>query len=126
MGDEMTLRQFVESTWFRGLSRGAMLLGIPALTALSGFVGYTLNGVQAEQTTLRTDIAEIRETQGDRADVADTFQAEITADVAMVDAKIEKVSDNVASVKEDVANIFGILSAMQQSRDVAARYQLHP
>jgi len=117
MGEDMSLRQFVESTWFKGLSRGAMLLGIPALTALSGFVGYTLNGVQAEQYTLRTDIAEIRETQGDRAAVADTFQAEITADVA-------GVKSSLFIVQTDVATIKGILQEMQR-RDVAARFSLN-
>lgn len=121
MGDEMTLRQFVESTWFKGLSRGAMLLGIPALTALSGFVGYTLNGVQAEQTTLKADVAEIREIQGDRAEVADGFQAEISGDVAAIDTKVEKLTDAMSLVQQDVARIVGIVTEMQR-RDVAARY----
>lgn len=116
MGDEMTLRQFVESTWFKGLSRGAMLLGIPALTALSGFVGYTLNGVQAEQTTLKSDIAEIQQTQGSRAAVNDEFQAEITVDVA-------GVKSSLFIVQTDVATIKGILQEMQR-RDVAAGFRL--
>lgn len=107
MGDEVTLKQFVESTWFKGLSRGAMLLGIPALTALSGFVGYTLNGVQMEQDVLKLDIAEIRETQGDRAAVNDQFQAEITADVA-------GMKSAVFIVQTDVATIKGILQGMER------------
>lgn len=110
-GVDMTLREFVESTWFKGLSRAAMLLGVPALTALSGFVGFTLSGVTADQARLSREVAEIQRVQGDRADVNDTFQASITSDVSGVKTAL-------FTVQTDVATIKGILQEMQR-RDLA-------
>lgn len=121
MGDEMTLRQFVESTWFKGLARGTMLLGIPALMSASGFVGYTLNSVQAEQLRIKGEVAEVQQTIGTRAQVNDDFQADITADVAGVKADVSGVKATMLAVQTDVATIKGILQEMQR-RDVAARY----
>lgn len=106
-GGEMTLREFVESTWFKGLSRGAMLLGVPALTAISGFVGYTLNSVTGEQNRLRTEVAQIQQVQAQRADVNDKFQADVTTDLA-------NVKTSVFTVQTDVATIKGILQQMQR------------
>ena len=112
MGDEMTLRQFVESTWFKGLARGTMLLGIPALMSASGFVGYTLNSVQAEQLRIKGEVAEVQQTIGTRAQVNDDFQADITADVA-------GLKSSLFIVQTDVATIKGILQGLER-RDAAA------
>lgn len=107
MGGEMDLKAFIESTWFKGLARGAMLFGVPALMSLSGFVGYTLQSVQGAQTALRNDVTEIQRTQANRADVNDQFQAEITADVG-------GVKQSLFIVQTDVATIKGILQEMQR------------
>lgn len=107
----MTFKQFVESTWFKGLARGAMLFGLPTLSATSAFVGYTLSGVQAEQSLLKREVAEITQTQTTRAQVNDEFQTDITSEVVTV-------KNALFLVQTDVATIKGILQEMQR-RDIA-------
>lgn len=118
----MTARQFLESSWFKLLWRGVIVVGIPALSGVSAYAGYTLNSVYGQQAELTREVAAIQETQTDRADVADEravindeFQAEMTA-------KVEKIDDAIASVQLDVARIVGIVSEMQR-RDVAVRFR---
>lgn len=118
---EMTGRQFLESTWFKLAWRGMIVIGIPALSGVSAYAGYTLNSVYGQQASLTQEVAEIKETQTDRAAVNDDFQTEITGDVAAIGVKVEKVDDAVSSIQIDVARIVGIVSEMQR-RDVAARF----
>jgi type II secretory pathway component PulM len=117
----MTARQFLESSWFKLLWRGVIVVGIPALSGVSAYAGYTLNSVYGQQASLTREVAEIKETQTDRATVNDEFQTEITTDVAAIGLKVEKIDDAMSAIQIDVARIVGIVSEMQR-RDVAARY----
>ena len=92
MADPMTARQFLESSWFKLLWRGVIVVGIPALSGVSAYAGYTLNSVYGQQASLTQEVAEIKETQSDRATVNDEFQSEITSDVAAIGLKVEKIS----------------------------------
>jgi type II secretory pathway component PulM len=121
MADPMTARQFLESSWFKLLWRGVIVVGIPALSGVSAYAGYTLNSVYGQQASLTREVAEIKETQTDRATVNDEFQTEITTDVAAIAIKVEKIDDAMSAIQIDVARIVGIVSEMQR-RDVAARY----
>jgi type II secretory pathway component PulM len=121
MADPMTARQFLESSWFKLLWRGVIVVGIPALSGVSAYAGYTLNSVYGQQASLTREVAEIKETQTDRATVNDEFQSEITSDVAAIGLKVEKIDDAMSAIQIDVARIVGIVSEMQR-RDVAARY----
>jgi hypothetical protein len=128
MVDTMTARQFLESSWFKLLWRGVIVLGIPALSCISAYAGYTLKSVYDQQATLTASIstikaeqAETQETLADRAAVNDDFQTEIRSDVAVVDGKVEKLTDAMSRVQLDVARIVGIVTEMQR-RDVAERY----
>lgn len=117
----MTARQFLESSWFKLLWRGVIVVGIPALSGVSAYAGYTLNSVYGQQAHLTREVAEIKETQTDRATVNDEFQTEITTDVAAIGLKVEKIDDAMSAIQIDVARIVGIVSEMQR-RDVAARF----
>lgn len=119
MGDDiMTARQFIESSWFKLLWRGVFIVGIPFLSMVSAYAGYTLNSVYSQQSTLNTEIASIKETQSDRATVNDNFQTDISSDVAAVQSKLDGVSSTMSSLQLDVARIVGMVSEMQR-RDVA-------
>lgn len=117
----MTARQFLESSWFKLLWRGVIVVGIPALSGVSAYAGYTLNSVYGQQAILTTEVANIKETQSDRASVNDAFQSDITGDVAAIGLKVERINDAVSSVQLDVARIVGMVTEMQR-RDVAARF----
>ena len=124
----MTARQFLESSWFKLLWRGVIVFGIPALSCISAYAGYTLKSVYDQQatltaqvTTIKAEQAETQETLAERAAVNDDFQTEIRSDVAAVDGKVEKVSAALSQVQIDVARIVGMVTEMQR-RDVAARF----
>ena len=121
MADPMTARQFLESSWFKLLWRGVIIVGIPALSGVSAYAGYTLNSVYGQQASLTQEVAEIKETQTDRATVNDEFQTDITSDVAAIGIKVEKIDDSMSAIQIDVARIVGIVSEMQR-RDVAERF----
>lgn len=103
----MTLKQFVESTYFKGLARLCMIIVVPALLSVGGFI-----------LTLMGDVAGVKSTQVARAQDNDRFQAAISSDVAEVKDGIAGVQTDVAGVKLDVATIRGILQEMQR-RDTA-------
>ncbi len=124
----MTARQFLESSWFKLLWKGVIVLGIPALSCISAYAGYTLKSVYDQQAALTADISSVKaeqsetqETLAERAAVNDDFQMEIRSDVAAVDGKVEKVSAAVSQVQLDVARIVGMVTEMQR-RDVAAGF----
>jgi septal ring factor EnvC (AmiA/AmiB activator) len=108
LSDEMNLKQFIESVWFKGLSRLAMLVGVPALSFTSVFVGYVLNDVRADQVLLRTEVAE-----------QDRATSGIRDDIASVKTQITNVGSSVSSLQLDVAKITGILQEMQR-REMAS------
>ena len=110
----MTLKQFVESTYFKGLARLCMIIVAPAIISVGGFI-----------LVLAGDVAGVKDTQADRAADNDRFQAAIISDVGDVKSDVAEVKDGVSSVQVDVsgvklelAKLTGILQEMQR-RDIA-------
>lgn len=117
MGDEMTLRQFIESTWFKGMARGAMV----AFPLAAGYVGMTLANVQSRVGDVEASMIVVSQNQVSRASDNERFQALITSEVRAVDANVDSLATKFQAVQLDVATIRGILQEMQR-RDVAARF----
>lgn len=112
MGDEMTLKQFVESTYFKGIARLCMIIVIPAIIS----VGTFLLGLMG-------DVGALKESQVTRAGDNERFQASITSDVSEVKEGVATVQSDVGGIKLEMAKMSGILEEMQrQDRDVAARF----
>lgn len=114
----MTLKQFVESTYFKGLARLCMIIVVPALISVGGFI-----------LSLMGDVAGVKDTQAVRAADGERFQAAIISDVGDVKADVAEVKDGVGAVQTDIsgvkielAKLTGILSEMQR-RSLAANYQ---
>lgn len=103
----ITFKQFVESTYFKGLARACMVVAVPALVSVGGLL-----------LSLMGDVAGVKDTQNARAADNDRFQAVIIQDVAEVKGGVVGVQSDVAGVKLDVATIRGILQEMQR-RDTA-------
>ena len=104
---EMTLNQFVESKWFKLLSRGCMVLLLPAVISLSTFI-----------IGLIGDVGMVKEVQAQRAADNDRFQATIIGDVTEVKDAVTVVRDDLGTAKLDIALIRGMLQEMQR-RDLA-------
>ncbi|HEY4202630.1 MAG TPA: hypothetical protein VGM83_18925 [Devosiaceae bacterium] len=111
MADETSLKQFLDSTWFKGLARASMLVG----TAAASYAGLTLAHVRNEQAAMQGEIADIVRTQADRAQDNERFQSAIGADIA-------QLKNSVSTLQVDVATMRGILQEMQR-RDVASRVE---
>lgn len=110
---DMTLRQFIESTWFKAFSRWASILGFGLASAVGGWL-----------LTIDHRITEIEQ---DRAVKIVEFNQRIGSAINKVDGvgnKVEGVADDVVSVKEDVALVKGILQQMQ--REQSASWRLPP
>lgn len=116
MADEMTLKQFVESTWFKGLARGAMI----ALPLAGSYVGFTLANVQSRVGAVEMTVSSISSTQVNRAADGERFQALITSEVRSVDANVDSLGDKLAEVQLSMARMAGVLEEMQR-KDVAQR-----
>lgn len=103
----MTLKQFVESTYFKGLARLCMIIVVPALLSVGGFI-----------LSLIGDVNGVRDTQAARAADNDRFQTTISSDVAEVKDGVSAVQVDLSGVKIELAKVTGILQEMQR-RDTA-------
>lgn len=113
--DDVTLKQFVESTWFKGLARGAMILVAMAST----YIGATLFQVRQDQTQVAKELEVVSLTQRDAANDTDRFQAQITKAVEEVNLSVDEMKGDVAELNRSFANVEGILEGMNR-RDLAA------
>jgi hypothetical protein len=108
---EVTLKQWLDSFWFRTAARGAMLLGVPLLMAVSGWIGWVMNGIEGRTFSLETDVAQVQSTLTVRAADSERFQASVSGDLL-------SLQSDMAEVKVDIGFIRGTLEAMSR-RDTA-------
>lgn len=116
----ITFKQFVESTYFKGLARACMVVAVPALISVGGLL-----------LSLMGDVAGVKTTQEARAADNDRFQTAIISDVGDVKVDVADVKEGVGAVqgevngvKVELAKLTGILQEMQR-RDLA-QYNMRP
>lgn len=116
MEGEMTLNQFVESKYFKLISRGCMVMLFPAVVSLASFI---LN--------LTTEVGAVREMQTDRAQASDANFERLGEGLEVVKGGVLTVQADVSGLKLEFAKVSGILQEMQR-RDLAqaARPQYAP
>ena len=119
MGDEMLLRDFLGSFWFRKLWQ----VGIIVCAGASSYAGVSMAMVQGRITTVEAGLAAISTTQVQRALDGERFQAAITGEVRSVDANVDSLGSKLADVQVSMARMAGMLEEMQR-RDVAQRTSL--
>lgn len=107
MEGELTLKQFVESTYFKGLARLCMVVAVPALISVGGLL-----------LSLMGDVAGVKTTQSARAADNDRFQLSIATDVAEVKQGQTVIATDVNAIRLQVSNMAGILEEMRR-RDTA-------
>lgn len=109
----MTLKQFVESTWFKLLARCAAVVGTIVAGAAATYF-FALGG--------RVDLVEI--TQRERTVLVDNTLGRVEDKVDGAVSDISEIKSDISTTREDVATMKGILQEMQR-RSIAARYG-HP
>ena len=110
----MTLRGFIESTWFKGLARGSMII----VAAAGGYIGAILNGVQERTRNVETAVVEIKESQAVRYKDNENFQAATVKSFSGLEADIANLRVDVARSNAELGKITGILTEIQR-RDTA-------
>ena len=103
----MTLKQWVESTYFKGLARACMVVAIPALLSVGGLL-----------LSLMGDVAGVKTTMATRASDNERFQNTISSDVAEVKDGQGVIATDVNAIRLQVSNMAGILEEMRR-RDTA-------
>lgn len=111
---EVSLKGFIESTWFKGLARGAMILGAVA----TSYAGAALTGVQSRTQIVEQSVVEIKEAQAVRAKDNENFQAATVRSFSDLDTEVAGVRVELSKVTSELGKITGILTEMQR-RDVA-------
>lgn len=111
---EVSLKAFIDSTWFKGLARGAMILGAVA----TGYAGAALTGVQSRTQIVEHSVVEIKEAQAVRAKDNEIFQAATVRSFSDLDTEVAGIRVELSNVTKELGKITGILTEMQR-RDVA-------
>lgn len=111
---EVSLKAFIDSTWFKGLARGAMILGAVA----TGYAGAALTGVQSRTQIVEQSVVEIKEAQAVRAKDNENFQAATVRSFSDLDTEVAGVRVELSKVTSELGKITGILTEMQR-QDVA-------
>ena len=111
---EVSLKAFIDSTWFKGLARGDMILGAVA----TGYAGAALTGVQSRTQIVEQSVVEIKEAQAVRAKDNENFQAATVQSFSDLHTEVAGVRVELSKVTSELGKITGLLTEMQR-RDVA-------
>ncbi len=111
---EVSLKAFIDSTWFKELARGAMILGAVA----TGYAGAALTGVQSRTQIVEQSVVEIKEAQAVRAKDNENFQAATVQSFSDLHTEVAGVRVELSKVTSELGKITGILTEMQR-QDVA-------
>lgn len=111
---EVSLRSFIESTWFKGLARSSMFVGAIGI----GYVSALLTGVQSRTQIVEQSVIEIKEQQAVRARDNENFQSATVRSFSDLDTEVAGIRVELSNVTKELGKITGILTEMQR-RDVA-------
>lgn len=119
---ELTLQQILNSKIYRDGARLAMWIS-PILFA---GCGWLLNDIRTNTVDavaiIKSDVAAVIDTQGDRAKATDQNFANLTGDLQDVAGAVQSVQVDLGSLKLGVAEMKGILTEMQR-RDLATAWR---
>ena len=115
---EVSLKAFVESTWFKGLARAAMIV----VAAGAGYVGALLTNINARTQALESSVVDVREAQAVRAQDNENFQAYTVKSFTDLDVDMAGVRTSLSGMNAKLGEISGILQQMQRSEVARLRY----
>jgi len=106
---EMTLKEFIESTWFKGLARIGFIIVIPLISGLGGWMYHEFTAQGARLSVIEKDTA-VRIIKADERD-----KAVDKAIINMTAIQSAQAAD-ISSIRQDVATINGKLSVILKER----------
>lgn len=122
---EVSLKAFVESTWFKGLARAAMFVGAIGI----GYIAGQLSNIDYRTDKMETAVQEIKETQGLRAKDNENFQTFVATSFSSVDAKFSAqrtefsdFRDQQQRTAEALAKLTGAVEALSKRQLASARH----
>lgn len=113
---EVTLRQFIDSVWFKGLARSAMILSTLVLAGFATAWAIVTHGVASDLATAQANIVSVAKVQDTRATDAEAFQTEVRGAITGINGRLENVDNKMFLMKVDIGVIKNLL---QKQRDVA-------
>lgn len=114
--NEVTLRQFVESVWFKGLARGLMILTPFLIAGFAAAWAAVTHGVASDLDVAQAKIAAVATAQSSRAADSESFQTEVRNSIKGITGRLDAVDDKMFAVKVDIGVIKRLL---QESRPAA-------
>lgn len=114
----MGLRAFIESTWFKGLSRGLMIVG----AAGAGYAGMVLATVNNRIDNVAADVREIQSTMRSDSAVRDVVAKDVEDFRLSVATEFDQLQKSVSALQSDIATIKGIVQTMRRE-SVADRFE---
>lgn len=125
VGHDMSLRDFVDSVWFKGLARGAMVMA----PLIVGYAGWTLTDINAKLDTrtialdnrldtTETALSTVNGTLALRANDNETFQRDVARQFAEQGRSLDALKAQGEETKTTLATVQGILEEMRR-RDQA-------
>lgn len=125
-GHDMSLRDFVESVWFKGLARGAMVL----IPIAMGYAGWTLNDINSklDDRTVALDhrldatelaLADANDILKLRAQDNESFQRSVARQFTEQGKDLDVLKAQGAATQNALATVQGILEEMRR-RDQAS------
>jgi hypothetical protein len=108
--DEVTLREFINSVWFKGISRAAMIFTSVAFAIFVGAWSIVAGNTDKRVTAVDTQVKSVIETQTLRTHDSEQFQDQTTRDLGAVKA-------DIANLKVDVRVVRTLLQQMAAVRN---------
>jgi hypothetical protein len=123
---EVSLKAFFDSTWFKTIARGAMILGAIGV----GYVGGVMTVINTKVTALENNITEVKgalatatrdaaQEQALRDRDIDAQRAAVNTDLDIIRQSLATVIVKVNTMGSDVSEIKGVLKQMNATRPTA-------
>lgn len=107
---EVSLKAFIESVFFKGLARGAMIF----VAAAAGYIGAVLTAVNTRTGALETTVTRIQEVQAVQAQDSRSFQAFTVRSFSDLDGELAAARSDISAVNAKLGEISGTLQEMQR------------
>lgn len=124
--NEMTLKQWADSTWTKALARGAMIATPLLLAGFAGAWAIVTSGVATDLTAAKAEIGAVKSTLSVRTTDQESFQSEVRKAVAEINGTLEGFGDDLFATKVDVGVIKRLVTELRDQQVETAATTLDP
>lgn len=113
---EVSLKAFINSVWFKGLSRGAMIITPLLVAGFAGAWAIVTGNTAADLVEAQVKLEAVQSLQAQRAVDGETFQTEVRGSVSELKAELDAQGKDLFTMRVDV----GVIKRLLQSREDVA------